>query len=185
MGLLELRFSLIEAKKKKEELMNICDNEIDGIINSISDYHIEDRMRDSFGEAILLSAEEFFFSAVEYLLKSKEPHLGFKQTSKNGDSRFSVRLNLLEQLVHEYYGMFDSKELKDTMLSVLQSWKKQNVPVKYRRTSSVDLVNPESERYPRTYAIEMDVSTFETMFQTYLKTDGNEVWSWNDQCKSQ
>ncbi len=68
--------------------MNICDNEIDGIINSISDYHIEDRMRDSFGEAILLSAEEFFFSAVEYMLKSKEPHLGFKQRLKKTEIPF-------------------------------------------------------------------------------------------------
>lgn len=185
MGLLELRLSLIEAKKKKEELIDICDNEIHGIILAINDYDIADRMRDPFGEAILVSAEEFFFSAIQHLLQSDEPHLGFKENVKNGESRFSIRLNLLEQLVHEYYGTFECKGLKDDMLTALQCWKKQGIPVKYRRTSSVDLVNPQSESYPRTYVIEMDVSTFNTMFNTYLETDGNEVWSWNDQCKSQ
>lgn len=185
MTLETLQKQLIDEKKRKQELLNICDNQINGIEELLATFEVRQRLCVPIEKAVLIRHEEYFLVVVNHLLHSKQDHVGFKLIEANGDTRFSVRLNLIEQIIVEHYGEYECVDFKVRMLSLLQSWRKSKMPIRYRRTTSVDLANPKSECYPQTYAVEMAVSTFETMFNTYLETNGEEVWGWNERHKSQ
>lgn len=183
MKLNRLRDLLTDLKKQKQEAMDSFDAKIEGLEVLAGDYDIRERISLPLGDAVLLNDTEKFFVVVRHLLGSQDHHVGFKTFEKEGTLFFSVRLNLIEQLLVDHYGVFESERFKVDTRGLLKKWKKQGVPLSYRRTSSINFIETQSNKYLPTYAIEMSKKTFEDMLVYYLQTDGNEVWRWKEQRK--
>lgn len=185
MNLNRLQESLAELREQKREALERFDSEIEALEFLAADFDIRERISLPLGKAVLLNDTEKFLAVTEHLLGCGNVHVGFKTFEQDGEVMFSVRLNLIEQLIVNHYGAFESECFKARTRELLKKWKKQGVPLTYRRTSSIDLTERKSNKYPSTYAVEMSKKTFEQMVACYLETNGEEVWRWNERRKSQ